>query len=57
MWTLQMFSTVEDAVKNVAFVKYNFSKAILHYSYTNGKTVSIFIKKLFQETFDKYRTI
>ncbi|QMU63595.1 MAG: hypothetical protein GKR88_04400 [Flavobacteriaceae bacterium] len=47
-------NTVEDGIQKVAFVKDNFSKAILHKASTNGKAGSEFIKKLFQETFEKY---
>ena len=47
--------TLEDGLQAVAFVKDNFSKAILHYASTNGKAGSEFIKNLFQETFDKYK--
>lgn len=46
--------TLEDGLQAVAFVKDNFSKAILHYVSTNGKAGSEFIKNLFQETFEKY---
>jgi len=46
--------TQESGMQKVAFVKDNFSKAILHYKSTNGKASSGFIKQLFQETFDKY---
>jgi len=47
-------STVENGIQKVAFIKDNFSKAILHYSSTDGKAGSYFIKNLFLETFDKY---
>ncbi|TDQ30377.1 hypothetical protein [Tenacibaculum caenipelagi] len=50
-------STIEDGVQKVAFVKDNFSRAILHYSSTNGKAGSNFIKNLFLETFDKYQLL
>jgi len=46
--------TLEDSMQKVAFVKDNFSKAILHCKSTNGKAGSEFITKLIQETFDKY---
>ncbi|WP_457617876.1 hypothetical protein [Lutibacter sp.] len=46
--------TVEDGLQAVAFVKDNYSKAILHYTSTTGKAGSKFIKNLFQETFDKH---
>ena len=47
--------TLDDGLQAVAFVKDNFSKAILHYTSTNGKAGSEFIKNLFQETFNKYK--
>lgn len=46
-----------DGMQKVAFVKDNFSKAILHYSSTNGKAGSEFIRNLFQETFEKYQLL
>lgn len=46
--------TVEDGIQKVAFIKDNFSRAILHYASTNGKAGSAFIKALFAETFEKY---
>lgn len=50
-------STQESGIQKVAFVKDNFSKAILHYGSTDGKAGSNFIKKLFLETFDKYQLL
>ena len=47
--------TIEDGIQKVAFVKDNFSKAILHYSSIEGKAGSVFIANLFQETFEKYK--
>ncbi|OSY86841.1 hypothetical protein WH52_14260 [Tenacibaculum holothuriorum] len=47
-------TTIEDGIQKVAFVKDNFSKAILHVASTDGKAGSRFIKNLFQETFTKY---
>lgn len=46
--------TIEDGIQKVAFVKDNFSKAVLHHTSTNQKAGSEFIKNLFQETFEKY---
>lgn len=46
--------TVDDGIQKVAFVKDNFSSAILHYKSTDEKAGSEFIKELFEETFDKY---
>ncbi|WP_157821855.1 hypothetical protein [Tenacibaculum sp. Bg11-29] len=50
-------STIESGIQKVAFVKDNFSKAILHYSATDGKAGSNFIKNLFLETFDKHQLL
>ncbi|WP_439131431.1 hypothetical protein [Polaribacter sp.] len=47
-------NTLEDGMQKVAFVKDNFSKGILHYSSTNRKAGSEFIKNLFAETFTKF---
>ena len=47
-------TTIEDGIQKVAFVKDNFSKAILHVASRDGKAGSRFIKNLFQETFTKY---
>lgn len=49
--------TLDDGLQAVAFVKDNFSKAILHYASTNSKAGSEFIKTLFQETFEKYKLL
>lgn len=48
-------STLNDGLQKVAFVKDTFSKAILHYSSTDGKARSSFIKNLFVETFEKHK--
>ena len=50
-------NTLEDGMQKVAFVKDNFSRAILHHSSTNEKAGSEFIKNLFQETFAKYNLL
>lgn len=50
-------STIESGVQKVAFVKDNFSKAVLHYSSTDGKAGSNFIKNLFLETFERYNLL
>jgi len=47
--------TTEEGLQAVAFVKDNYSKAILHYASTTGQAGSEFIKDLFQETFEKYK--
>ena len=49
--------TQEDGVQKVAFVKDNYSKAILHYKSTNEKAGSNFIATLFKETFTKYELL
>ncbi|WP_339883497.1 hypothetical protein [Polaribacter vadi] len=54
---ITIVNTVEDGVQKVAFVKDNFSKGILHYSSTNRKAGSEFIKNLFAETFAKYNLL
>lgn len=46
--------TLHDGMQKVAFIKDNFSKAILHYASTDGKAGSLFIRDLFQETFSKF---
>ncbi len=46
--------TLDDGLQALAFVKDNFSKSILHYASTTGKSGSEFIKNLFQETFDRH---
>jgi transposase InsO family protein len=49
--------TLENGIQKVAFVKDNYSKAILHYSSTSGKAGSEFIRNLFAETFEKYNLL
>jgi ACT domain-containing protein len=49
--------TQKDGVQYVAFVKDNFSKALLGYSSTNQRPNSGFIKNLFQETFNKHQLL
>lgn len=46
--------TLENGMQKVAFVKDNYSSAILHYKSTDQKAGSDFIKELFEETFKKY---
>ena len=46
--------TEDNGLQKVAFVKDNYSKAILHYASTHDKAGSAFIKKLLEETFEKY---
>jgi hypothetical protein len=46
--------TTQSGNQKVAFVKDNFSKALLHVKSTSGKAGSKFIRDLFQETFEKY---
>lgn len=46
--------TLDDGVQKVAFVKDNYSKAILNYATTDGKAGSEFIKDLMKETYQKY---
>ena len=46
--------THNDGVQKVAFVKDNFSSALLHKRSTNGKAGSSFIASLLKETFEKY---
>jgi hypothetical protein len=46
--------TLNDGIQKLAFVKDNFSKAILHHKSTSDKGDSNFIRDLFQETFDKH---
>lgn len=45
----------KDGWQKVAFVKDNFSSALLHYKSTSGKAGSQFIKELLQETFEKHK--
>jgi len=54
---ITIVNTIENGIQKVAFVKDNFSKAISHYSSTNGKAGSEFIKNLFAETFSKYNLL
>ena len=51
---ITLVPTVENGMQKVAFIKDNFSKAILHYASVSKKADSKFITKLFKETFDKY---
>lgn len=46
--------TLEDGMQKIAFVKDNFSKAILHYASVSEKADSKFITKLFEEAFLKF---
>jgi hypothetical protein len=46
--------TQKDGIQKVAFVKDNYSSALLHQKSTNGKAGSNFITQLLQETFEKY---
>jgi transposase InsO family protein len=48
-------ATLNDGIQKVAFVKDNYSKAILHYGSTSAKAGSAFIKTIFQDTFNKFR--
>ena len=47
--------TQQDGIQKVAFVKDNFSKALLHYKSISDKVNGNFIKELFEETFKKYK--
>lgn len=51
---ITLVPTLEDGTQKVAFVKDNFSKAILHYGSVTKKADSSFITKLFKETFKKF---
>ncbi len=51
---ITLVPTLEEGMQKVAFVKDNFSKAILHYASVSEKADSRFITKLFKETFEKY---
>ncbi|WP_299101952.1 hypothetical protein [uncultured Winogradskyella sp.] len=51
---ITLVPTLEDGMQKVAFVKDNFSKAILHYASVSKKADSKFITKLFKEAFEKY---
>ncbi len=46
--------TLEDGMQKVAFVKDNFSKALLHVKVADGKAGSDFIQSLLEEAFDKF---
>lgn len=46
--------TVNDGVQKAAFVKDNFSSALLHHKSTSEKIRSLFIKELLKETFEKH---
>ena len=46
--------TLKDGIQKVAFVKDNFSSALLHYRSTAEKAGSQFIKELLEETFQKF---
>ena len=47
--------TFKDSVQNVAFVKDNFSSALLHVKSISTSANNSFIAGLLQETFDKYK--
>lgn len=51
---ITLVPTLEDGMQKVAFVKDNFSKAILHYASVSEKADSKFITKLFKEAFEKH---
>ncbi len=51
---ITLVPTLEGGMQKVAFVKDNFSKAILHWASVSEKADSRFITKLFKETFNKY---
>ncbi len=51
---ITLVRTIEDGMQKVAFVKDNFSKAILHYASVSEKADSTFITKLFKESFEKH---
>lgn len=51
---ITLVPTLEDGMQKVAFVKDNFSKAILHYESVSEKADSKFITKLFEEAFLKF---
>jgi transposase InsO family protein len=51
---ITLVQTKNDGVQRVAFVKDNFSKAILGYASTNGSARSSFIRGLFEDVFDQY---
>src|SRR5690625_2357694 len=49
--------TQKDGIQYVAFVKDNYSKALLGYKSTSEKPKSGFIRELFQETFEKHNLL
>ena len=51
---ITLVPTLEDGMQKVAFVKDNFSKAILHYASVSEKADSKFITKLFKEAYVKF---
>jgi len=51
---ITLVPTLEEGMQKVAFIKDNFSKAILHYGSVSEKADSKFITKLFKETFLKF---
>ncbi|MDG2194270.1 MAG: hypothetical protein P8K77_05355 [Polaribacter sp.] len=51
---ITLVPTLEGGMQKVAFVKDNFSKAILHWDSVSEKANSKFITKLFKETFNKH---
>ncbi len=46
--------TLYEGMQKIAFIKDNFSRAILHYASTDEKADSQWITELFEETFQKY---
>lgn len=51
---ITLVPTLHDGMQKVAFVKDNFSKAILHYASVSKNADSKFITQLFKETFAKF---
>jgi hypothetical protein len=51
---ITLVQTVNDGVQRVAFVKDNYSKAILGYTSADGSAGSQFIRTLFEEVFQRY---
>lgn len=51
---ITLVKTIYSGIQKVAFVKDNFSKALLHFKTTSEKAGSSFIRDLFAETFQKY---
>jgi hypothetical protein len=49
--------TQYSGVQKVAFVKDNFSKALLHYKTTSNSADSKFIRQLIEETFEKHKLL